>query len=782
MQIVNQNEQFLTLGWMVLKLRPRQLSAAFFVKGTFKLVPDKPALPNETEPDLVSGDIHFDDDEKKSIFYPSDFVPLKPRADLLLNATAYAPGAAPVTRLRAGFKIGTFSKDILVIGKRVWKRSLLGPRVMSEPEPFREMPIVYENAFGGKGYEKNPIGKGRKLLELPNIENLDKMVPYPGNKLEPAGFGALANTWQQRASLVGTYTDKWLKERWPWFPEDFDWGYHNAAPRDQQVEGYLQGDEKLTFWNFHPEHSVYQSSLPGLRVRCFLNERINENDDHTTFREVPLKLDTLWADLDLEKLVLVWRGVTNIRSVKLREFENVFVLAEPLSEPPHDTLHYQALMQQRLHEEEAEFEIEEGEEVDIDTEVDLETPDIDIDREINQANKEFADLEAEASKAEAGQIARAVEMGVDPKFFEQPPVYEEPHIALASQIAALRDERPDFVQQMEEAFAEEEAAEQQMAAIDEEAAELEDEGEPPLTRESVIEGSAQHESFEEQDFSGLDLSELALSGLNFSSSNLSKTSLSRCLLAGVNLAGADLTGADLTGADLTGAVLDEADLSDAILSGAKLTGVSLSSADLSNLDLAGTDFSNCTGEYADFSNANLSGAKFVGAKLPRSDFDRCNIEGADFRRADLQDADFSGVQARHINMEEANITGLRSGEQSDFTEGNCKNVQGSGSMWEGCILDRADYSRSDLSGATFAEASLVGTVFDLAEMSNSNFDDADLVRAVFSYANLLKASFERADLTEANLEGSNLYEAGFAEAVTEKANFQAANLKQTLLA
>ena len=86
---------------------------------------------------------------------------------------------------------------------------------------------------------------------------------------EPAGFGPLNKMGPQRSSKLGTYEDNWLKERWPWFPLDFSWEYYNAAPKNMQVSGYLRGDEPIICTNLHPEIPVYQTQLPGLRVRCF---------------------------------------------------------------------------------------------------------------------------------------------------------------------------------------------------------------------------------------------------------------------------------------------------------------------------------------------------------------------------------------------------------------------------------------------------------------------------------------------------------------------------------
>ncbi len=136
-------------------------------------------------------------------------------------------------------------------------------------------------------------------------------IPSPGTKLEPAGFGALGQMWIQRFSKLGSYKGNYVKERWPWFPKDFDWSYFNAAPSDLQVNGYLKGDEKLYFENLHPVHSQYNSQLPGLRVRCFISE-LNDKKEKL-FKEVKMNLDTLWVDMESEKLVLVWRGVSDIK-------------------------------------------------------------------------------------------------------------------------------------------------------------------------------------------------------------------------------------------------------------------------------------------------------------------------------------------------------------------------------------------------------------------------------------------------------------------------------------
>ena len=71
--------------------------------------------------------------------------------------------------------------------------------------------------------------------------------------------------WPQRAPKVGKdYGARWRKERSPYYAEDFDWTYFNAAPADQRLPGYLRGDEPLVFQNLHPTAQVFEArACPG---------------------------------------------------------------------------------------------------------------------------------------------------------------------------------------------------------------------------------------------------------------------------------------------------------------------------------------------------------------------------------------------------------------------------------------------------------------------------------------------------------------------------------------
>ena len=154
-------------------------SLTLIVKGTFDLVHNGKAGVSE-DYFFPTGDILYPDDDEGqgSRFYESDFAYFKPRADLLLAGKCHAPGARPIQACKTTFSVGGKSKTLGVFGNRYWN-SLT--RTITDPEPFTQMEMRYENSFGGAGFEKNPVGKGAAKFKdadsaatwpLPNIEDL----------------------------------------------------------------------------------------------------------------------------------------------------------------------------------------------------------------------------------------------------------------------------------------------------------------------------------------------------------------------------------------------------------------------------------------------------------------------------------------------------------------------------------------------------------------------------------------------------------------------------------
>lgn len=280
------------------------------VKATLDLRPGEAAALAAEQRAIEGGEEPYADRLGNSIRRDGDVAPFKPRADLLLTGTCHPP-EGEATRCDATFQVGTWKKTLAVLGDRQWVED---GRRMTEPRPFRAMPLRWELALGDVESDANPQGHGlrpeagedgRPVWPLPNIEYPHQMVTRSGDRPPPAGFGPLGQMHPARARKRGTYDEKWLRRRHPFPPLDIDWSCHNAAPADQQVEGYLAGDEALRLVNLHPAHAVLETRLPGLRPRWFVTVTTPKR---TYFFEVELRLDTLWVDADAGQAVLLWRG------------------------------------------------------------------------------------------------------------------------------------------------------------------------------------------------------------------------------------------------------------------------------------------------------------------------------------------------------------------------------------------------------------------------------------------------------------------------------------------
>ncbi len=785
MKVINQDENILSVGWAFHQIQPGKLSMSLTIKGSYKLNPNMVATAFPDEACTVSGDVHLEENSSNSIKYSSDLVPYKPRADLLLHATAHSPNGVPSAEIKVGFGVGDRLKQLAIVGDRQWLRGATG-WYNSDPLPFSEMQLCYERALGGVDDGNNPVGKGRSSADLPNIEFLDHRVTSPDSPLPPAGFGPLHCEWDQRKSLAGTYELDYAEAMWPLFPKDFDSAYFNSAPRDQQVEGYLHGDEALVFYNLHPEHAEYHSALPGLRARCFV-EMEPEAGAQEGLRELKLNLDTLWVDMHSERLMLIWRGPAMlVESPKLKMFRSIFVLTEPLDEPEFGIDHYHEKMKALVAAEDAEFDIDERVS-DIDSELDAMTSQMDA--EIAESELEMQHLEAETEAVEKKHLSLVREqLGADEDLLDKAlaldPAIGLPENKAAGQLTELRAEDPKLAAEFEALQFESRNADAEMAAMDAEVEELEAEfiERSPLTRAAVIVAARDKKELKEINLSNLDLSKLDLQGLraidcrfhntDFTDSNLSKTVLVE----------SSFKGSIFTGANLTHATLDEARFSGAECTKTIFRESSLNGSDFSGVNLSGNDFSNAVGDYANFAGAQLTAAKFVGARLPRGDFEDCNLEGADFSGSDLGDADFSGVHAKYVNFSDANLDGLRTGGCSDFSAANFQRVSATGSNWEECVLAKSDFLQANFDWAQFGDADMRQCNFDRVSAISASFEGADLRGGWFGNANLMRCSFERTRLGESKVVGSNLYESGFLNAtIDKKTDFTGSFLGGTLL-
>ncbi len=280
----------------------------------------------------------------------------KPRGEVLVTGSCFAPAGTERPASEVSFRLGSLTKRLAVFGDREWARTAAGA-VITDPKTFREMPVTWENAFGGEGFERNPYGNGLhpspspdggERVPLPNIEDPLDLIGSPSQRPEPAGFGPLDVMRPQRAKKQGTYDETWLRERWPHFPDDMNYEFFNTAPEDQFLAGYFQGDEAVEIRNMHPDMPVIQSRLPARRIRCFVTRQNELHLEETLFEEVPTRIDTVWLFPGILRGVVVYRGTTEIQDDEYADVRRVFLATERGADEPKSLEHYLEEQKKRL--------------------------------------------------------------------------------------------------------------------------------------------------------------------------------------------------------------------------------------------------------------------------------------------------------------------------------------------------------------------------------------------------------------------------------------------------
>jgi hypothetical protein len=160
----------------------------------------------------------------------------------------------PVHYARLRLRVGErWVHDLLVMGDRQWTPSAAG-LVASEPPPFKQMPLGYSHAYGGRvefngqaaANPDNPIGRGyytdieqARHGRLPNIET---------------GTGQRVQQWQDAAPVVG------------WGPYPSYWQLRAARQVEIDAEQYsVVRVDPGVFNHAHPE-LVFDELLAGTPI------------------------------------------------------------------------------------------------------------------------------------------------------------------------------------------------------------------------------------------------------------------------------------------------------------------------------------------------------------------------------------------------------------------------------------------------------------------------------------------------------------------------------------
>lgn len=294
-------------------------------KGTFRIPP--PDAPegsfelHDVQLPLVMADTFTGEPGMSAPVSEVDFAPRKPRCDILLLGSAYAPQGRPATRVEVGMRVGNWSKTMAVIGPRHWECGLSGA-TPTPPGVFVRQPISYDVAFGGTdllhedpaqhaAFMRNPAGRGfhRHIRvewvegrPLPATEEVDRSVRDPGGDYRPMAFGPVGRGWEPRSRFAGTYDEVWRDKHFPFLPPDFDEQYFQSAPLDQQVPlaHFHNGPVDVLLANLTPE-GLTRFTIPHLTAPVHVFTRDGEREDHVA------SLDTVVIEPDEGRFSLTWR-------------------------------------------------------------------------------------------------------------------------------------------------------------------------------------------------------------------------------------------------------------------------------------------------------------------------------------------------------------------------------------------------------------------------------------------------------------------------------------------
>jgi hypothetical protein len=273
-----------------------QLRCTVVVKATFSL-PETGPMTRINPQALRRSDDYMSG--VPSLAGAAEMAPRMPQAGAVIVGSAYSKEP---TRKRA-VRFTVVRGNTLLIDKTLY---VYGDRVKGgAPKKFTKMHLGYERALGGIEFSRNPIGVGlEKDGRRPNVLHPHEPKRYV------AGYGPVPARFPRRRRKLGKVRIEEVENGIADYPDEFDWSYFQAAPRDQRVEA-LRGDEWLLLEGMHPTHARQRIRLPKGRGLA----RIYQLKDVGAPDSLDLVCDTLHIEPDRERCSLVWRGEFPLGSV-----------------------------------------------------------------------------------------------------------------------------------------------------------------------------------------------------------------------------------------------------------------------------------------------------------------------------------------------------------------------------------------------------------------------------------------------------------------------------------
>ncbi|MDR0218993.1 MAG: DUF2169 domain-containing protein [Enterobacteriaceae bacterium] len=722
-------------------------------------------------------------------------------AEFLATGYAYTHHQTDKTACAARIQIGQREKTLAVFGDRYWVDG-----IPSKPQPFEQMRLDWSRAFGGAGYDDNPLGIGFKpetrengirIHRLPNIETQHEPLLSSDATPNPVSFCPLDFSWPGRFSRMGKqYDEAWLENEFPGFAHDIDWRAFNTAPPDQWWE-QLNALPVQAAWrieNMHPEKPIQEGKLPAWRARCFI-KRLRLDDE--IIEEIHMRQTTVWFFPHLEQMILIWHGCSLINEDDAADVLQM-VTALELSDAPRPEDHYLPFIRQRTDDEKnvrADFQEKDliPEEI-IGPWVDTELPvSSSIQENLQNHGKRLREQQKERLAADGKDINTALpgasatqesppspEAEVLPPFIEKTPVEDQ-------------SRGPENVYRFREILNKQQ---QSMTSSDPKLAQSEQllrslyfasvQSQKPALRLTgnqahIARNQVQNLMAQGGDFSGMDFTGADLSGMDLRGANFSQALLESCCF----------NNSRLDDADFSQAMLARAEICNASLSGAKLDKASLILAQCEHSDFSATRFKETQLQEALFDHCQFSDASFTDLFLQKVYIAHCDFQSShwkdciltelalpalNFNYADLNNVSFFSCKLQQATFDHARLESCAWVETQANQIRFCSATLLTSAFTLNSELNQADFSQAVLTECNLRQMPLVQARFHTATLHNCDLSEADCQSADMQYLDGAKSLFIRTDFRGAWLNNANLM-----SALMQKCNFSGTDLRQANL-
>jgi hypothetical protein len=167
------------------------------LKRTYRIDANGECEPvdDEQQEPVCEGEVPYGDVEPplvSSVLQGDDTLAFKEETDVIVQGSAYAYGPN-VRQTTVGVRFGDLEREIVVFGDRIGEWHPTHGPGFSEPEPFEQIPVVYDLAYGGLDIAAfarygHPAAEVMRSVRPDTKLDVNSPYHYPRN---PAGMGFL---------------------------------------------------------------------------------------------------------------------------------------------------------------------------------------------------------------------------------------------------------------------------------------------------------------------------------------------------------------------------------------------------------------------------------------------------------------------------------------------------------------------------------------------------------------------------------------------------------------